>query len=153
MIKKERIKMKKHYKLLVAMLFAIGTVFQLGAGFSTTANDPFTYQSTNCPDEILKISLNEYNLMFEKLPTAQKYDFVWLKVKNNAGAVVIDNISSRQQLIESKQAINLSGLNDGNYYIEVYCAPERYTTYNSYLWGKDLAIQINDKKIQFQKPN
>lgn len=80
------------------------------------------------------------------------FDFIWLKVKDQNDTCLIDEIYGRDYLMGQHQSISLSSLANGNYFVEIFTAPERYTTYYSKIYGKALALNIIEQKIAFQMP-
>ncbi len=118
-------------------------------GFCDSEFNPSTYKSTNYIEESLYLDLKNNNLSFKTIPDNSKFNFICIIIKDQKASNIIDTIHSRDELLSTKQNINLDSLSDGNYYLEIFTAPDRYSQYSSYIYDKDLKIVMLKNKATF----
>lgn len=73
-------------------------------------------------------------------------------IKYQKASNIIDTIHSRDELLSTNKNISLDSLSDGNYYLEIFTAPNRYAQYSSYVYDKNLKIVMLKNKATFSTP-
>ncbi len=112
---------------------------------------PFSFAEEPGPEEL---TLNHSGLFFEKLslsgnklsvggvPSGSEYSYLMLVLKDRDGKDVYKDVCARGA--DGTVSFRLSGFPAGNYLIDIYRAPELYTTYDSVLYNDSLLVWTGD---------
>ncbi|MDR0293117.1 MAG: S-layer homology domain-containing protein [Oscillospiraceae bacterium] len=79
-------------------------------------------------------------LIFDGLPEQAEYNYLWFWLLDEKGAKHAENTLSRSAA--NRTVFSTAGLRNGTYYVQLYTNSERYGTYTSYLWDKDLPLRV-----------
>lgn len=83
-------------------------------------------------------------IRIEKVPLISKFNYIWLRLNDKNGENVYSQIS-RNTFGDMNFTIN--DISDGIYSVEVFSAPEKYTSYKSVLHRKNVEIIVQDGKL------
>lgn len=133
--------------ILTIALSAIPIIGLCSSGFNSQL-----YKSTNFIEKNLEVNLKNNNLSFKTIPDDSKFNFIWIIIKDQKASNIIDTIHSRDELLSTNKNISLDSLSDGNYYLEIFTAPNRYAQYSSYVYDKNLKIVMFKNKATFSTP-
>lgn len=139
-------------KKILSFLLILFLSFSSSISFCESTFEPQKYKSTQLLEESLEINIENNNLFFTKIPKDSNFNFIWVKIKNGTNSSVVDNIYSKEDLLNNHKSISVNNLPNGKYYIEIFNAPEHYTTYSSYIYDKKLSITISDNTASFSTP-
>ena len=98
-----------------------------------------------------RITISGQTVTIEGIPQTSDYRYIWLWFK-----VPGSETKSYSEIVERNfdgtAAFHISNLTSGRYYLELFCAGERYVTYSSIVWGGDVQIQWYGNSGAFIEP-
>lgn len=133
--------------VLAAFFTCTGWFVPIGAFDSYETVVPLS----NNPEEKTAVVLKANAVILQNLPKTGDFDYIMLKLVGELGALppkVCKN--ARKEVYDAR--FSFYGVPDGSYFIEVYTAPEKYTTYSSYINGQSIHIRIRDSKAYYVQP-
>ena len=142
-IKKER----KIRLLFRSMLWLIcAALLSCNIFFTSFANTPSTVElnySQRFP-RILHIEGNKISI--EQIPLIPQFNYVWMILKDKNGQKVY---SETYRNTSGNLYYTLNDVSDGRYSLEVYIAPEEYTTYKGIIFGKNVEVILQNGNASF----
>lgn len=138
--------MKRIYKSFVALLLFQVLLF---SNLFVKADDTtkyLYYETTHFKEESININIHNDNYIKFNVPQNQDFNYIIIDLEDTGGNNYLDSWLSRQELLSDNNTFNLSSLSDGIYYLRLCGAPERYTSYRTYLY---LPIKIEKGVAEF----
>ncbi len=99
---------------------------------SASATEATTYISSNMTEEKIEIAFQGSNIIFKDFPDREDFNYVMLSLYGADNKTYLQGTYSTASDI----TMSTSGITDGTYWIQIYKAPEQYTTYWSYMYQK-----------------
>lgn len=129
-------------KLVFAFCFIITLCFFINESHVQASE----LQFSNLPGYDLKISTNENKINISNISDDEKYKFIWIKI------VAQNEKNSYSNVVENKNGVaefEVTGIEDGIYFLEINHSNKKNTDYIAYLWGKKLKVEIKEGNIIF----
>ncbi len=122
---KERIKK-------IGLIFAfLGLVLAFSIAPISYANESETFNTSNLPEKNIKITFQGNTLIFESFPEGEEFNYIKLFLYSEDEKNYLEKYVTPSNIIYP-----ITGVPDGTYYIQIYRAPQKYSTYWSYMWKK-----------------
>lgn len=119
--------------------------------YAETANNGSIYKSTNDVEKAIEMQVDD-SLKITNLPTSTNFNYLMIHINDGNSSEFLDEAYSRQQLLSGTPVYTFSNLANGKYYIELYTSEVQYGTYQSYIYGKDLSIVVQNGTATFSMP-
>ena len=107
---------------------------------SASATELEVYNTSNQIEENIQIIFEGSNIIFKDFPDSGDFNYVMISLRAEEGGDYLKEYYST----DSDITVSVTGLEDGIYYIQMYRAAERYTSYEGCMWGKN-GVKLNVK--------
>jgi len=123
------------------MLLAFLLILTLLPVTAIASDNASTFSFTNSPRENIQFILGDNKLTVANLPDKEAYSSVWVSIFNANGRLQAQQVLDRKA--DGSVSMPLSGLSNGNYYIEFYFSATG-NTFASYVFGNEVRFRWND---------
>ena len=128
------------------LTFMLAMIFVLNVVPSALAAETTVFNTSNATEENIHIVFEGSTIIFKDFPNHEDFNYVMLSLYGEDNKTYLKESYSTNSDI----AMSVNGMADGKYWIQIYKAPEQYTTYWSYMYQKKgLQILVQNGMVTY----